>query len=95
MSLLGGLLTAGGVLGKIFGKAAPWLKGGEGPVGDADKPSRFAHPVFRWFMGIMLALFTWELVIKEIILTYWPNARLPVFSLGWEDLLKIISVVFL
>lgn len=83
MSLLSSLPLFGKLAEKVLEKVAPDRAASRAEQVALDRaelegapPSRLR--LWRPFLGWVLALcFVWEAVLRPVLLTYWPGARLP------------------
>lgn len=83
MSFLTGLPFLGDLIGKVADKISP-DKGkvieGQNRINEAEVAGAPASKLRLWrsFLGWVLALvFTWEVVIRPVILFFWEDANLP------------------
>ena len=83
MNFLTGIPLVGDIIGKIADKIAP-DKGkvieGQNRINEAEVAGAPASRLRLWrgFLGWVLAsVFAWEVVARPIIVTYWPDAKLP------------------
>ena len=83
MNFLTGIPLVGDIIGKIADKVAP-DKGkvieGQNRINEAEVAGAPVSRLRLWrgFLGWILAsVFAWEVVARPIIVTYWPDAKLP------------------
>ena len=95
MSILSGIPILGGLLDKAADRILPdkgASREAQARINEAEVSGAPASPLRLWrgFLGWVLAIsFVWEVVARNIILTYWPNATLP------PSVLKEISTLLL
>lgn len=83
MSWLSGIPLLGEVIGKLMDRISPdktKIIDGQNRINEAEvsggPPSRLR--LWRGFLGWMLSIvFIWEVIGRTIIMTYWPDIKLP------------------
>ena len=88
MSLLSSIPVIGSILSKLLDRALPDKQETRAAQVELNKqelsgasPSRLRlwRSFVGWILGIVLA---WEIIVRPLVLTYFPNAKLPPSALG-------------
>ena len=83
MSFLAGLPLAGGLLSRIFDRVLPdtsKVNEAQARINESEAAGgpasilRLWRSFIGWVLGLCLA---WEIVVRPIIVTYWPQTLLP------------------
>ena len=83
MAWFGGVPVLGEIIGKIFDRISPdktKIIEGQNRINEAEVSGGPASHLRLWrgFLGWVLSLvFVWEVVVRTIIATYWPDVVLP------------------
>jgi len=83
MNILAGLPLVGGLLGRLFDRLLPdrsKINEAQARINEAEiggGPSSVLR-LWRGFVGWTLSLcLAWEIIVRPVIVTYWPDATLP------------------
>jgi len=83
MTILTGLPLIGGLLGRLFDRLLPdksKVNEAQARINEAEVSGGPASLLRLWrgFVGWTLGLcLAWEIIVRPVVVTYWPEAKLP------------------